>query len=90
MSYSPATLTAVPGSRVSVLPMPAGLSGSLVWNTRFREVSAQGRLWTPADARVTGLLWGWHSPSGVLLATRIQHTSALLHGAQEALQGSTR
>lgn len=90
MPYSPATLTAVPGSRVSVLPMPAGLSGSLVWNTRFREVSAQGRLWTPADARVTGLLWGWHSPSGVLLATRIQHVSAFLHGALEALQGSTR
>jgi hypothetical protein len=33
-----------------------GFSGSLVWNTRYFQMTRRGALWTPADAVVTGLI----------------------------------
>ena len=38
---------------------PRGLSGSLVWNTRYLEVTQAGGTWTPNKAVVTGLLRRW-------------------------------
>jgi hypothetical protein len=54
------------------LPLPPGMSGSLVWNTRYVEKLQAGENWLPDDAVVTGLVWGWHSPSALLVATRIE------------------
>jgi hypothetical protein len=39
--------------------LPPGLSGSLVWNTRYQEVTLAGGTWHPNDAVVTGLLYRW-------------------------------
>lgn len=80
MPYTPEAVTPVLGE-TGVLPKAPGLSGSLVWNTRYKEVSEIGKIWTPADARVTGLLWGWHTGSGVLIATRIEHVVKFLSSA---------
>ena len=55
------------------LPSPPGLSGSLVWNTRFVECLNAGRQWSPDLAQVTGLVWGWASESGHVFATKVEH-----------------
>lgn len=50
-----------------------GFSGSLVWNTRYVEVTQQGGQWTPEDAVVTGLLQRWDQDTRTLLAWRVEH-----------------
>lgn len=52
---------------------PPGLSGSLVWNTRYLEVTTAGREWTPEDAVVTGLLRRWECATKRLLVWRVEH-----------------
>jgi hypothetical protein len=62
------------------LPRPDGFSGSLVWNTHYVECVTQGKEWSSEDAEVTGIVWGWPSATGCLIATRIEHVrSFLLH-----------
>lgn len=55
-----------------LLSKPPGMSGSLVWNTRYVEVTSQGREWSPEDARVTGVVWGHSTKASVLIATRVE------------------
>jgi hypothetical protein len=50
-----------------------GFSGSLVFNTRFIETAAAGRVWSPKDAVVTGMVQRWAPESKTLLARRIEH-----------------
>ena len=65
-----------------------GFSGSLAWNTRYLEISAQGRAWAPQDAVVTGLVRRWDQESQTLLIWRVEHVrtwlentaTSLLHG----------
>jgi hypothetical protein len=52
---------------------PGGLSGSLVWNTRYIEASKNGRQWSPDMAVVTGLLQRWDSRTKTVLALRVEH-----------------
>ena len=54
------------------LPDPHGLSGTLVWNTRFIEITCTGGVWSPEQAQVTGIVWGWPSGDACLLATRVE------------------
>ena len=58
------------------LPLPPGLSGSTVWNTCLVEAKALGIDWSPDLAKVTGVIWGWPSNIGCLVATRVEY----LHG----------
>ncbi len=55
------------------LPKPPGMSGSILWNTRFIEITNAGQVWSPDKAMVTGIIWGWPSSRGCLLATRVEH-----------------
>jgi hypothetical protein len=55
------------------LPCPPGMSGSLVWNTRYVEAQQAGRMWSPKDAQVTGIVWGWPSSDACLLATKVEY-----------------
>lgn len=57
---------------------PRGFSGSLVWNTRFLEVSAGGKTWTPEEAVVTGMLQRWDDKAKTLLVWRVEHLLAWL------------
>lgn len=80
-----------PGKAVSLgsgpgLPIPNGMSGSLVWNTRLVECKLKGISWTPAEARVTGLVWGWPSQVGCLVATRAECLSAVLADAANTIR----
>ncbi len=55
-----------------------GLSGSLVWNTRFVEVTSKSGEWSPEDAVVTGLLRRWDEDTKTLLVWRVEHLNAWL------------
>ena len=57
---------------------PRGLSGSLVWNTRYLEVTQAGGTWTPDKAVVTGLLRRWDCGTRTLLVWRVEHLLAWL------------
>lgn len=71
VDYNPAHAVPVkPDGRP--LPLPPGLSGSLVWNTRVVEQRLRGQRWSPEDARITGIVWGWPSNT-CLVATKVEH-----------------
>lgn len=54
------------------LSLPDGMSGSPLWNTRYEEFRREGRPWTPANARITGIIWGHSSKASQLYATPIE------------------
>lgn len=57
---------------------PGGMSGSLVWNTRYLETRESGRNWSPDDAVVTGLLRRWDEKTKTLLVYRVEHVRTWL------------
>jgi hypothetical protein len=83
IDYKPDLATDVIGKEG--LPLPPGLSGSTVWNTCFVEAKANGVPWTPELAKVTGVVWGWPSDVGCLVATRAEYLHGLLLGAARTL-----
>lgn len=87
MDYRPNLSTTILGT--SGLPSPPGLSGSTIWNTAFVEAKMRGLEWTPEMARVTGIVWGWPSSDGCLVATRVEYLRAFLLNAVHIL-GSIR
>jgi hypothetical protein len=52
---------------------PKGFSGSLVWNTRYWEVTKAQKEWTPEDAVVTGMAHRWDDATKTLLVYRVEH-----------------
>lgn len=74
IDYRPGLATDVIGAEG--LPVPPGLSGSTVWNSCLVEAKAKGIPWTPDLAKVTGVVWGWPSDIGCIIATRAEY----LHG----------
>jgi hypothetical protein len=83
LDYRPDLAETVIGDRG--LPTPPGLSGSTVWNTCFVEAKANGLAWTPDLARVAGVVWGWPSSQGLLVATRAEHVRSFMLGGPAAL-----
>lgn len=79
IDYRPDKATTVIGT--SGLPCPPGFSGSVVWNTGFVEAKMNGVPWTPDRARVTGIVWGWPSGNGCLVATRVEYIRSFLLSA---------
>lgn len=79
LDYNPGLATPVIGK--SSLPTPPGLSGSTVWDTGFVKAKMMGQPWTPDMARVTGVVWGWPSGAGCLVATRAEYLRSFLLGA---------
>lgn len=57
----------------SALPVPFGLSGALVWNTRRIEFLRQGKQWSPIRAKACGILRSWDQSTGTLVAVRMEH-----------------
>ena len=81
LDYRPDLATQVIGNKG--LPVPPGLSGSTVWNTRFVETRIAGQEWKPDLAVVTGVVWGWPSGAGCLVATRAEYLQVFLREAAE-------
>jgi hypothetical protein len=76
LDYRPDLASTVIGERG--LPLPPGLSGSTVWNTGFVEARMRDVNWTPELAKVTGVVWGWPSAHGCLVATRAEYLHSFL------------
>lgn len=55
------------------LPLPPGFSGSAVWNTRYAECIGEGVEWTPAEARVTGIVCRWHMGDTGIVVLRVEY-----------------
>ena len=72
MAWNPANATPLTAA-ASVLSVPGGLSGSVLWNTRYKECIDQDREWSIQDIRATGIVWGASSKAGVVTATPIEH-----------------
>jgi hypothetical protein len=81
IDYRPDLATSVIGSHG--LPRPPGFSGAAVWNTRFVESRLSGYQWTPQQARVTGIVWGWPSSSACIVATRSEYIRSFLFGVPD-------
>jgi hypothetical protein len=87
LDYRPDLATNVIGNKG--LPLPPGLSGSTLWNTGFVEAKMAKRPWTPELAVVTGVIWGWPSGAGCLIATRAEYLRSFLLGALDFAKGPT-
>jgi len=72
IGYKPDLAISVDGTSRG-FPTPPGLSGSLVWNTRFVECVKMKKKWLPDEAQVTGIVWGCPSSDACLLATKVEH-----------------
>jgi hypothetical protein len=79
LDYRPDLAVKIAGSRG--LPLPPGLSGSTVWDTRFVAAKMAGKIWSPEMARVTGVVWGWPPSADFLVATRSEYIRSFLLGA---------
>lgn len=63
---------------------PKGMSGSLLWDTKFVARTASGHKWSVDDARVCGLVWAAHEKPDIVVATRIEYVlPTLLHFLRE-------
>lgn len=54
------------------LPHAKGMSGSLLWNTRFVEMYQKEKEWSPEDAVVCGVIWAALDDPEVVIATKIE------------------
>lgn len=59
---------------------PGGLSGSIVWNTRYCEMTRAGRTWTSKEAVVTGLVQRWDDKTKSLLVLKIENLLPFVEG----------
>jgi hypothetical protein len=78
LSSSPASASVIEGPNTS-LPRTRGMSGSFLWNTRYKEMTDQGRQWSPQDARITALVWGDSTKARMLIATPIEFVRSFLN-----------
>ncbi len=49
---------------------PSGMSGSLLWDTKFMACEGEG--WSPLMARVCGQINRWNDDRGLLIATKVE------------------
>ena len=66
-----------------VLPSPKGMSGSTLWNTRFVESLHKGIEWSPSQADVSGIIWGWPSNKNLLISTKVKYIDRLFNLVKE-------
>ncbi len=70
--HYPAKAHRTPGTLEDV-PNPKGMSGSLLWDTKYVRCLRTGEEWSPEKARVCGLVWAAHPHPELVVATRIEH-----------------
>lgn len=78
--HFPAAAPQSPASEPKDLPNPHGMSGSLLWDTKYVATRHAGSAWTPHMARVCGLVWAAHTKPEVIVATVVDHLLVDLRG----------
>lgn len=76
MAFNPMNADQLEG-RPAPLPLAEGMSGSLVWNTRYQELTMQEKHWSAEDSRITAILWASSTKTCSLAATPIEHLEPL-------------
>jgi hypothetical protein len=76
--HYPAKALQHPGEAEREVPNPKGMSGSLLWDTRFVADTKEAIEWSPDHARVCGLIWAAHTKPEIVIATRIEHVRPAL------------
>ena len=61
------------GGVLEHMPNPGGMSGSLLWDTKFVACAAANRNWSVEEARLCGVVWGAHEKPEILVATKIEY-----------------
>lgn len=74
--HYPSSAKRAPEEAATALPNPKGMSGSILWNTRFVETARDGFEWSPACAMVCGVVWAALDNPEVVLATKIEFVRA--------------
>jgi len=74
----PTTAISRAGGPEVELRNPHGMSGSLIWDTKWVAAAEAGIEWTPDMARVCGLAWGASENPNVLIATKIEYIRPVL------------
>lgn len=59
--------------KITPLPLAKGMSGSLLWDTKFVRTTLNNEKWSPEMARVCGIVWGVLEDPKVILVTKIEH-----------------
>jgi hypothetical protein len=72
------------------LPMPKGMSGSAIWDTKYVATLDAGGEWSPEQAEICGIVWSYIDDPGpgVVLATKIEHVRASIPNMFNPLLGS--
>jgi len=71
------TLTNALGQPVQ-LPDPHGLSGTLVWDTKFVAKAAASAQWCPQHSRACGLVFAWEAAYHCLVCTRVEYVRSFM------------
>lgn len=58
---------------VVTLPNAKGMSGSLLWDTKYVATLRKSASWSPNDSRVCGIVWGALDDPEVVIVTKIEH-----------------
>ena len=64
--------------KIIPLPLAKGMSGSLLWDTKFVRAKLNKEEWHPEMARVCGIIWGVLDDPKVILVTKIEHVRSKL------------
>lgn len=82
--HYPALAQQSPAGALVDVRNPKGMSGSLLWDTKFVARTMSSYQWSVDDARVCGLVWAAHEKPEIVVATRIEYVlPTLLHFLRE-------
>lgn len=60
------------------LPNPRGLSGSLVWDTKFIKTIKDGKEWSPSLSKICGIIWADYPKTEVIFATKVETMNKII------------
>jgi hypothetical protein len=66
------------GNPLQEVPNAKGMSGSLLWDTKFVARTTAGQEWSADSARVCGVIWAAHPEPEVVVATKIEYVRSVL------------
>lgn len=76
--HYPSEASRTSGKPLAPLPNAKGMSGSLLWDTKFVACTTAGEDWSADKGRVCGVIWAAHPDPEVVIATKIEYVRETL------------
>jgi hypothetical protein len=76
--HYPAIATRATDGELAPTRQAKGMSGSALWDTRYKWAESNKVPWKPEMAQICGVLWG--APDETVIATKIEHIREKLAG----------